>query len=65
MAKPTPAQDEPDADDTMGQDTTMAEDGDMPMTGGVPDGHAQAAARNADSMNSMQQNFRQRMGKSA
>lgn len=38
---------EPDADDY------------IPMTGGVPDGHAMAAQRNADSMNAMQQAFRQ------
>jgi hypothetical protein len=44
--------DEPDADD-------------MPMTGGVPDGHAQAARRNADSMNSMQTTMRRRLGKTA
>lgn len=66
MAKAKPYDDsatdgipEPDADD-------------MPMTGGVPDGHAQAAQRNAvpdgharaaqrnaDTMDAMQQNFRQ------
>lgn len=60
MAKKKPMP--PDEPDTMG----MPDEPDMTggdMAGGVPDGHAQAAQRNAASMMGMQQKMRQQLGK--